>query len=100
LRVRVDDEEVPRAREVLSRLTGDGIDEPSRDAGAAVVTVRVKPSRAAEVNRALAESGIYASRIEAGNDLEDLFLTLTTTGASSPSVAGGPTPPGSGPSQP
>ena len=80
VRVRVAEHEVARASEVLSRVTGDGI-EVAPEAGASVITVRVKPSRAGEVNRVLAQSGVYASRLEAGNDLEELFLTLTTTGA-------------------
>jgi len=33
--------------------------------------------RAEDVNRALAASGIYASGLEAGSDLEMLFLALT-----------------------
>jgi ABC-2 type transport system ATP-binding protein len=82
VRVRVAEHELARARETLARLTGDGIDVATPEAGAAVITVRVKPSRAAEVNRVLAQSGIYASRLEAGNDLEELFLTLTAPGTS------------------
>ncbi|MDQ6793281.1 MAG: hypothetical protein M3067_00375, partial [Chloroflexota bacterium] len=34
-------------------------------------------SRASEVNRALAQAGIYASGIDTGSDLEALFLELT-----------------------
>ena len=41
------------------------------------LSVRVEPDRAAEVNRALATAGIYASRLETGSDLESLFLELT-----------------------
>jgi ABC-2 type transport system ATP-binding protein len=89
VRVRVDDNEVERAREVLRRLAGNGFDEPVRESGGTVITVRVKPSRAAEVNRALSQAGIYANRLEAGNDLEELFLTLTTAGAQTPGTAAG-----------
>jgi ABC-2 type transport system ATP-binding protein len=86
VRVRVGEHELERALAVLSPLTGDGIDA-TPEAGASVLTVRVKPSRAAEVNRVLAQSGIYASRVEAGNDLEELFLSLTTTGTPPPALA-------------
>ena len=41
------------------------------------LTVHVSPERAGEVNRALVARGIYATRLEAGSDLEDLFLELT-----------------------
>jgi hypothetical protein len=34
------------------------------------------------VNRALAEAGIYASEMSSGNDLEELFLTLTEASSS------------------
>jgi ABC-2 type transport system ATP-binding protein len=93
VRVRVAEEDAARARDVLRGVAGDGIEGPLRENGAALLTVRIPPSRAAEVNRALAQSGIYASRIEAGNDLEELFLTLTTTPSATPTVASTPTPP-------
>ena len=38
------------------------------------------PGRASEVNRALAEAGIYASGLEPGSDLESVFLELTGSG--------------------
>ena len=41
------------------------------------LTVRIDPARGAEVNRALADAGIYASRLETGTTLEGLFLELT-----------------------
>ena len=41
------------------------------------LSVRIEPDRAAEVNRALAAGGIYASGLETGSDLETLFLELT-----------------------
>ena len=37
----------------------------------------IDPARGAEVNRALVERGIYASGLEAGTNLETLFLDLT-----------------------
>ena len=41
------------------------------------LSIALDPSRAAEVNRALATAGIYASGLETGSDLEKLFLELT-----------------------
>jgi hypothetical protein len=48
------------------------------------VSVQIGPDRASSVNRALAEAGIFASSISSGNDLEDLFLTLTRSDGSDP----------------
>ena len=42
-----------------------------------VLVVRISPARSAEGNRALATAGVYASGLEAGADLESLFLELT-----------------------
>ncbi len=42
------------------------------------LAVKIEPTRAAEVNRALAEGGIFASGLESGSDLESLFLQLTS----------------------
>jgi ABC-2 type transport system ATP-binding protein len=39
--------------------------------------VQAPPDRASEVNRALAGAGIFASGLESGSDLENLFLELT-----------------------
>ena len=50
------------------------------------LSVKVEPERAAEVNRALATAGIYASGLETGSDLESLFLSLT--GGSAPEASG------------
>ncbi len=49
------------------------------DLAGAWLTVHIEPHRAEEVNRVLAERGIYASGIEAGTDLEMLFLELTAS---------------------
>lgn len=76
VRVRVAPDQVGTATEVLSRLPGhDGVEPSTDDPG--WLTVRVAANRAAEVNRALADAGIFADRLEAGSDLEDLFLSLT-----------------------
>ena len=53
-------------------------DDPDRRATTAGwIAIRLDPSRAAEVNRALASAGIFASGLETGSDLESLFLELT-----------------------
>jgi ABC-2 type transport system ATP-binding protein len=67
VRVRVPQASVPAAREVMERVA-------TVDAGAiadedAWLAVHVEPNRAGEVNRLLAEAGIYASGIESGTDL-------------------------------
>ena len=80
VRVRVGREQADATRAAL-----DGIAPEIAVAGGGVevwLTVHVEPSRAAEVNRRLAEAGIYASGLEAGTDLEPLFLELTGGGAS------------------
>jgi hypothetical protein len=53
--------------------------------------VRIDPERAAELNRALAGVGVFASRIEVGTTLEALFLEVT---GSSPDLGGAPGAPG------
>jgi hypothetical protein len=45
--------------------------------------VRIAIERAGEINQALAQAGIYASRLEAGSQLEELFLSLTADEAAS-----------------
>jgi len=51
------------------------------------LAIRIEPARSAQVNRALAEAGVFASGLEAGNDLESLFLELT--GAETPTAREG-----------
>jgi ABC-2 type transport system ATP-binding protein len=76
VRVRVAPDEVAVATARLQAIAGSGEVEVS-DPAAGWITVRVSTGRAAEVNRALAEAGIYAAGLEAGSDLEELFLSLT-----------------------
>jgi ABC-2 type transport system ATP-binding protein len=76
VRVRVSPEQVAPARGVLASLVPDGDVAPvPGDDG--WLSVRIAPERAADVNRELASAGIYASGLEAGSDLESLFLELT-----------------------
>jgi hypothetical protein len=88
VRVRVPRDQEAAARSVLERVARtDPAPSPEGDPWLAV---HVEPNRAGEVNRALAESGIYASGIESGTDLELLFLELTGGGqASSEGTFGG-----------
>ena len=76
VRVRVTRDTAASARAALEPL---GIVEERAQDGAAEpwLAIHIEPSRAAEVNRRLAEAGIYASGLESGTDLELLFLELT-----------------------
>ena len=81
VRARVPRGEVEAARATLAALgkvdSGIATTVSTDDATDDWLAVHVQPSRAADVNRALAEAGIYASGIESGTDLELLFLELT-----------------------
>jgi ABC-2 type transport system ATP-binding protein len=76
VKVKVKPEEAAAALAVVAKVAGDGHTEIS-DPDAAWLTARVLADRAADINRALADAGIYASGLEAGSDLESLFLELT-----------------------
>ncbi len=76
IHVKVAPREAEKARAVLQKLKGSGqvtIDYPA----VAWLTVRLQSERAGEANQALAQAGIYASGLEAGSDLESLFMQLT-----------------------
>jgi ABC-2 type transport system ATP-binding protein len=81
VRVRVGPDEVASAVGILEQVAGEGEVEVADAAG--WITVRVPASHASDMNRALAGGGIYAARLEAGSDLEDLFLSLTADAATS-----------------
>ena len=83
VRVRVAEAEMARAAEVLGAFAGaDAV--RTRDGDPGTLEVVVDQRRSAEVNRALAEAGIYAAGIEVGSDLESVFLELTGDGAGAP----------------
>jgi ABC-2 type transport system ATP-binding protein len=82
IRVRVD--EAVQAGEVLSRIAGPEAVERRDDDGGSWFSVRVDPERGADINRALAEASVFASRLEVGTNLEDLFLGLTGDPVSTP----------------
>lgn len=76
IRISVGPDEAGRAGEILRNLAGDDLVAPV----AGMVgrfEVHVDAARSAELNRALAEAGIFAASIEPGSDLESLFLQLT-----------------------
>jgi ABC-2 type transport system ATP-binding protein len=82
VKVRVAPSEMARAADVLRGLAPDrplyGVDDGDQ---AGWFTVGIDPGRAAEINRALVDAGIYASGLEPGSDLETIFLELTGSGA-------------------
>ncbi len=82
VRVRVEPEQVAAAREIVGGLPNPGPVETS-DEAPGWLTIRVEVDRAREINQALAERGIFASRVETGSQLEELFLTLTADDAAS-----------------
>ena len=76
VRVRVAAEQIEAARAALAGLAPEGGVMPAGgDDG--WLSIRIETTRAADVNRTLAEAGIFASGLEAGSDLESLFLELT-----------------------
>ena len=90
IRVRVGAAEIAPATAILGALvpgalvpSASGPTVPTGPTGPTVagdagwISLRTEPDRAAEINRALATAGIYASGLETGSDLESLFLELT-----------------------
>ncbi len=77
VRVRIDDGDLERATAALEALAGPDSTERLADPSAVWLSVRFDPDRAADVNRALARAGVFAARLEAGAELESLFLELT-----------------------
>jgi ABC-2 type transport system ATP-binding protein len=87
VRARVPRADAGTAREVLERIAKT--DAAAETDGDPWLAVHVEPNRAGEVNRALAQAGIYATGLESGTDLELLFLELTGgTSASSEGTFG------------
>ncbi len=91
VRIRVAPDEIPEAARVLGLVAGAGTVSPEGGPEHGWIAVKVDPARSAELNRALAQSGIFASRIEGGANLESLFLGLT---GSRPDLGGTAPPPG------
>jgi ABC-type multidrug transport system ATPase subunit len=76
IKVRVGPDQVATARELIGRLPNPGPIEVA-DEMPGWLTIRIGAERAGEINQALAQGGIFASRLEAGSQLEELFLSLT-----------------------
>ena len=83
VRVRIPREQVAAARATLQRLAP--VDEHPTGDGEPWLAIHVEPNRAGEVNRTLAQAGIFASGLESGTDLELLFLELTGGGSAASS---------------
>jgi ABC-2 type transport system ATP-binding protein len=77
VRVRVASTEIAAATAACEAIAGPGTVTVLQEMSGAWLTIRIAPGRAAEVNRALATAGVYASGLESGTDLESLFLELT-----------------------
>ena len=92
VRIRVSPGDVARAGAALAGVAGAPAVAAETGPEGGWLSVRFDPGRADELNRALATAEIYASRVEAGTNLEALFLDLT---GSRPDVgsAGEPAPP-------
>ena len=77
VRVRVARDQTAAAQAALTDLGAVEIVAAQESVAEQWLTVHVEPGRAAEVNRRLAGTGIYASGLDSGTDLELLFLELT-----------------------
>jgi len=80
VRVRVGRTEAEPASVALTSIGATSVIPPAGsddDPPEVWLRVQAAPDRAADVNRALAAAGIYASGLESGSDLENLFLELT-----------------------
>ncbi len=78
IRVHVPFETLPVARAALEQLVAEpGVRVLDHGLGPGWIEIASSADRAAEVNRALATAGVFADRLEAGDGLEHLFLSLT-----------------------
>ncbi|CAN5189325.1 ABC transporter ATP-binding protein [soil metagenome] len=88
IRVRVSLADMPAAAAILGRVAPErplyGVDSGPQ---AGTFTVGAPPSRAQEINRALAEAGVFAHSLQGGSDLEALFLQVTSAAAPASSAA-------------
>ncbi len=75
IRLRVAPDEVAAAVAALGAIVAPAQVGVVVEAGR--ITLQLSAERASEVNRLLASAGIFASGLEAGSDLETLFLQLT-----------------------
>jgi len=78
IRVHVATEELPTARTSLEQLLGvDAVNVPQNGMGPGWIELSSASDRASEVNRTLAGVGVFPDRLETGDGLEHLFLSLT-----------------------
>ena len=77
VRVRISVDEVRAATAAAEGLAGDDSTSSAIEADGAWVTIRLEPGRSSELTKALSLAGVYPARVEAGTDLELLFLELT-----------------------
>jgi hypothetical protein len=78
IRIHVATDDLPSAQSSLSQLLGpDAVHVPQNGLGPGWIELSSASDRASEVNRTLAVVGIFADRIETGDGLEHLFLSLT-----------------------
>ncbi len=77
VRVRVPETAVGRALEVMAALSPTVESAAGSVGDQRWIAVRVANDQASEVNRALAQAGLFASGLESGDDLERAFLALT-----------------------
>jgi ABC-2 type transport system ATP-binding protein len=96
VRVLVPPPDVQRAVSILQTLTPDVAQPSAGGPGGGWITVRLGSERAAEVNRLLTQNGIYPSGLEAVNDLEQVFLALTSPSAQANAGGTAGPPPGWG----
>jgi hypothetical protein len=84
--------DVPRALSILAAMNAPLEPAPPDTAHAGWITVRVPADRSVEVNRLLAQNGIYASALDVSSDLESVFLALTMGAPAAAGPAAGPLP--------
>jgi len=78
IRVHVAADALLVARNSLEQLVGrEAVRVPENGLGPGWIEVASSADRAAEVNRTLAGVGVFVDRLEAGDGLEHLFLSLT-----------------------
>ena len=100
IRVRVAPDEVARAVDAMRPAAGGAEVAAENGPEPGWIVARVDPARGAEVNRALATAGIYASRLETGTTLEGLFLELTGSHPDVGQAGDGPAAPSTPQAQP
>ena len=86
VRIRVGPDQTARGAEVAAAVAG--AEHVQIDDGqAGWLRVQIDPARAAELNRALVTGGVDVFQLQAGSDLERIFLSLTDHHAAPPAAA-------------